>query len=86
MRSASLVREVKKVGPSLKEVRMKLRKEWIPEWLKDPHKWREGTKMPTFRLDDEDRKAIAAFIWQSGLQGQLAAAEARRSRKRERGF
>jgi cytochrome c2 len=71
MRSASLVREAKKVGPSLKEARMKLRKEWIPEWLKDPHKWREGTKMPTFRLTDGDRKAIAAFIWQSGLKGQL---------------
>jgi cytochrome c551/c552 len=71
MRSVSLVREVKKVGPSLKEVRMKLRKEWIPEWLKDPHKWREGTKMPTFRLDDGDRKAISAFLWQTGLQGQL---------------
>ena len=71
MRSTSLVREVKKVGPSLKEARMKLRKEWIPEWLKDPHKWREGTKMPTFRLDDADRKAIAAFIWNAGLPGQL---------------
>src|ERR1022692_1735012 len=71
MRSVSLVREVKKVGPSLKEARMKLRKEWIPEWLKDPHQWREGTKMPTFRLTEDDRKAIAAFIWQSGLQGQL---------------
>ncbi|MEI9973263.1 MAG: cytochrome c [Ignavibacteriota bacterium] len=72
MRSVSLVREVKKVGPSLKEARLKLRKEWIPEWLKDPHKWREGTKMPTFRLDDGDRKAIAAFIWNAGLTGQLA--------------
>jgi cytochrome c551/c552 len=71
MRSVSLVREVKKVGPSLKEARVKLRKEWIPEWLKDPHKWREGAKMPTFRLDDDDRKAIAAFIWQAGLPGQL---------------
>ncbi|HUB80897.1 MAG TPA: c-type cytochrome [Bryobacteraceae bacterium] len=70
-RNAELVREVKKVGPSLKEVRMKLRKEWIPEWLKDPHAWREGTKMPTFRLSDDDRKAIAAFIWQSGVKGQL---------------
>ena len=71
MRSVELVKEVKKVGPSLKEVRMKLRKEWIPVWLEDPHKWREGTKMPTFRLDREDRQAIAAFIWQSGVQGQL---------------
>jgi cytochrome c2 len=71
MREASLVREVKKVGPDLKEVRMKLKKEWIPVWLKDPHAWREGTKMPTFRLDDDEIKAIAAFIWQSGVQGQL---------------
>jgi len=71
MRSEELVREVKKVGPSLKEVRMKLRKEWIPEWLKDPHAWREGTKMPTFRLDQDEIRAIAAFIWQSGVPGEL---------------
>ena len=65
------MREVKKVGPSLKEVRMKLRKEWIPVWLKDPHNWREGTKMPTFRLDDDEIRAIAAFIWQSGVKAEL---------------
>src|SRR5579871_6767077 len=73
MRSHELVREVKKVGPSLKEVRMKLHKEWIPVWLKDPHKWRPGTKMPTFRLDQEDIRAIGAFIWQSGVTGNLAS-------------
>ena len=73
MRAKNLVREQKKVGPSLKEARMKLRKEWIPVWLKDPHAWREGTKMPTFRLDDEEIRAIGAFIWQSGVQGTLPA-------------
>jgi cytochrome c551/c552 len=73
MRERSLVREQKKVGPSLKEVRMKLRKEWIPVWLKDPHAWREGTKMPTFRLDDNEIHAIGAFIWQSGVPGTLPA-------------
>jgi cytochrome c551/c552 len=72
MRNSSLVREVKKVGPSLKEVKMKLKKEWIPVWLKDPHNWREGTKMPTFRLDDSEIQAISAFIWQSGVTGDLA--------------
>jgi cytochrome c peroxidase len=70
MRSRSLIREMKKVGPSLKEVRVKLRKEWIPVWVKDPHAWREGTKMPTFRLDDNEIRAISAFIWQSGVEGQ----------------
>ena len=39
-RARSLVREIKKVGPSLKEVRMKIHKEWLPVWLKDPHAWR----------------------------------------------
>ncbi|HXK03537.1 MAG TPA: cytochrome c [Verrucomicrobiae bacterium] len=71
MRSHELVREVKKVGPSLKEVRAKLKKEWIPVWLKDPHQWREGTKMPTFRLDDNEIRAISAFIWQSGVKATL---------------
>src|SRR5882724_2825155 len=71
IRESDLVREVKKVGPSLKEVRMKMHKEWVPVWLDDPHKWRPGTKMPTFRLDQNDIKAIAAFIWQSGVTGDL---------------
>jgi cytochrome c551/c552 len=71
IRSKNLIREIKKVGPSLKEVRMKLRKEWIPVWIKDPNHWRPGTKMPTFRLDDGEVKAIAAFVWQSGVTGQL---------------
>lgn len=69
IRSSSLLSEVKKVGPSLKEVRMKLRKEWIPVWLEDPNHWRPGTKMPTFRLDKDEIHAIAAFIWQSGVTG-----------------
>jgi cytochrome c551/c552/uncharacterized coiled-coil DUF342 family protein len=70
-RARSLVREIKKVGPSLKEVRMKMHKEWLPVWIKNPHLWRPGTKMPTFRLDDGEVKAIAAFIWQSGVAGEL---------------
>jgi cytochrome c1 len=70
MRARSLVMEMKKVGPSLKEARVKLKKEWIPVWLKDPHAWREGTKMPTFRLDDNEVKAISAFIWQAGVEGK----------------
>ena len=69
--SRSLLREQKKVGPSLKEVRVKMHKEWIPVWLEDPHVFRPTTKMPTFRLNTEQRHAIAAFIWQSGVVGQL---------------
>jgi mono/diheme cytochrome c family protein len=71
IQSKSLLREQKKVGPSLKEVRVKMKKEWIPVWLENPHAYRPTTKMPAFRLDKEQREAIAAYIWQSGAEGKL---------------
>jgi cytochrome c551/c552 len=69
LRAASLMREEKKVGPSLKEVRQKLRKEWIPYWLGNTHTFRPNTKMPQFRLEPDDIQAISAFIWQTGVTG-----------------
>jgi cytochrome c551/c552 len=70
-RVGNLLKERKKVAPSLKEVRMKLHKEWLPVWLENPQAFRPGARMPRFRLDEEQRKEIAAFIWQSGVPGKL---------------
>lgn len=83
-----LMQDQKKVGPNLKDVRLKLVKEWIPEWIKDPQAFRPGTKMPTFwrlnaetahgvRTEDDkkaaedDRKAIAAYLWQEATDGRM---------------
>jgi hypothetical protein len=68
--SSSLMRESKRVGPDLKEVQMKLRKEWIPVWLSQTHTFRPTTKMPQFRLEQDEIQKIAAFIWQQGITGQ----------------
>jgi len=62
-----LLKDQKKLGPNLKEAKAKLRKEWIPVWLSDPQAFRPGTKMPTFRLDEDEIKAISAFLWQSAI-------------------
>jgi mono/diheme cytochrome c family protein len=84
-----LMQDQKKVGPNLKDVRLKLRKEWIPVWLKDPQAFRPGTKMPTFwylnpeheltkssRVNaDAERAAIAAYLWQSSFEGQVPKQE-----------
>lgn len=43
-----LMQDQKKVGPNLKDVRVKLRKDWVPHWLENPQAFRPGTKMPTF--------------------------------------
>jgi cytochrome c551/c552 len=81
-----LMQDQKKVGPNLKDVRLKLRRDWIPVWLKDPQAFRPGTKMPTFwylnpehnfvknndkQRSDYERKAVAAYLWQSAFDGQV---------------
>jgi len=70
-RSHSLMQDVKKIGPNLKDVRLKLNKNWIPVWLKKPSDFRPTTKMPNFRLTDEQIKAISAYLWQSGFTDAL---------------
>ncbi|HYU47452.1 MAG TPA: c-type cytochrome, partial [Terriglobales bacterium] len=63
----SLLQDMKKVGPNLKDVRLKLNKNWIPVWLKKPTDFRPTTRMPNFRLNDEQVRAISAYLWQSAL-------------------
>ena len=67
----NLLQDVKKVGPNLKDVRLKLNQNWIPVWLKKPTDFRATTKMPNFRLNDDQIKAISAYIWQSALTDPL---------------
>ena len=73
-RSRDLLRDEKKIGPDLKEVRTKLNKNWIPVWLHKATDFRPTTKMPNFRLNDEQIKAISAYLWQSALTDKLPAA------------
>ena len=67
--SHSLQQEVKRVGPDLKEVRMKLHPEWIPYWLSKTWNFDPTAQMPQFRLQPDEVQAISAFIWQQGLKG-----------------
>jgi cytochrome c551/c552 len=87
LQSKYLMEDVKKVGPNLKDVRLKLRKEWVPVWLENPQKFRPETKMPTFwrfaggigdheaKLRDKDGEdqiqAISAYLWQDSFDGKL---------------
>jgi hypothetical protein len=75
LRSKSLLRDMKKIGPNLKEVRAKLNPNWIPVWLTRPTDFRPTTKMPNFRLTDEQVKDISAFIWQNGLKDSIDKAQ-----------
>lgn len=82
-RQRNLIQARKKAGPNLKDIRAKLVKEWIPGWIEDPAAFRPDTRMPTFRLEDEQVRAISAFLWQSAIdvkvpthkQGDVARGE-----------
>lgn len=77
LQSKYLLQDQKKVGPNLKDVKLKLLKEWIPVWLKDPQAFRPQTKMPSFwrfGVDsdgDEQIKAISAYLWQESFAGKV---------------
>ena len=76
LQSKYLMQDQKKIGPNLKDIRLKLRKEWVPVWLKDPQAFRPGTKMPTFwrfgvdQDGEEQIKAISAYLWQESFSGK----------------
>jgi len=67
----SLLQDMKKVGPNLKDIRLKLNRNWIPVWLKKPSAFRATTKMPDFRFNDQQIQSISAYLWQSALADPL---------------
>jgi cbb3-type cytochrome oxidase cytochrome c subunit len=75
IKSHSLLLDMKKIGPDLKEIRVKLNPDWLPVWLHQPTDFRPTTKMPNFRLNDEQIKSISAYLWQTALTDPLPKAK-----------
>ncbi|HSS19467.1 MAG TPA: hypothetical protein VLL54_05280 [Pyrinomonadaceae bacterium] len=74
LQSRYLLQDQKKVGPNLKDVRLKLRKEWIPVWLRNPQGFRPGTKMPTFwRFADYKRTENSPSMRDADGEDQIQA-------------
>src|SRR5258707_6439578 len=71
----NLMQDVKKIGPNLKDVRLKLNQNWVPVWLKKPTDFRPTTKMPNFRLTDHQIQTISAYLWQAGFTDALPKQE-----------
>ncbi len=56
-------------GPDLTFVGFRKSPEWLDRWLKDPSAWKAGTSMPNFKLTDEVRGDLVAYL--SSLKGEL---------------
>jgi len=61
------------VGPTLTQVGSRLNAAWIYHWLKEPQTMRPGTIEPNRNMDDEDARALTAFLMaQKGSSKQEA--------------
>ena len=47
----SLLQDMKKVGPNLKDMRLKLNRNWIPVWLNKPSGFRADHQNARFPLE-----------------------------------
>ena len=63
------------IGPNLRNIKNKVQPEWLTDWIKDPKAFRPTTKMPDFRLSEEESRAIAAYLWQHAEEINIAGDE-----------
>lgn len=54
--------ELFKVGPELNKVAAKVDKIWLVDWLKNPKNYMPNSRMPMFRLSDEEAAAVASYL------------------------
>lgn len=54
--------DTKKIGPDLGMAPVRLKKDWMLRFLRDPQAFSPGTQMPTFGKPDEQYSAIIDFL------------------------
>jgi cytochrome c2 len=61
------------IGPTLTQVGSRLNAAWIYHWLKDPQAMRPGATEPNRNMNDEDARALTAFLMGLKSSGKLEA-------------
>ncbi|MBI4063594.1 MAG: c-type cytochrome [Elusimicrobia bacterium] len=51
-----------KIGPDLTFVGFRKSRQWLDQWLKNPHNWKNNTLMPNFNLPDHSRNALVEYL------------------------
>ncbi|MDB5035564.1 MAG: putative octahem cytochrome c [Chlorobi bacterium] len=59
-----------KVGPSLMNIGRKISREWAFKWIQNPQSWNEHTRMPNFKFNDEQTKAVVAYLFDATKSSQ----------------
>lgn len=71
--------DLPKIGPPLNSLNAKVQPEWIYRWVKEPKDYNPHTRMPSFKLTDEEAEAITAFLVNLGKGADFEFARPRGS-------
>lgn len=79
--------DLPKVGPELGRISRKTTPEWVFSWIKNPKDYNVHTRMPDFRLSDEEAEAVTAYLFNTSrkveftlARGEVRGGDARRGR------
>ena len=54
--------DLPKIGPQLANISLKTTPTWIYNWVKNPKEYNPHTRMPNFKLSDEEAEAVTAYL------------------------
>lgn len=66
-----------KIGPPLNSLPAKVKPEWVFEWVKNPKDYTPHTRMPNFRLSDDQAAAVTAYLLNIGKESDFKLASPR---------
>lgn len=60
-----------KIGPPLNSLPLKVRPEWVFHWVKNPKDYTPHTRMPNFKLSDDQAAAVTAYLMNIGKESDF---------------
>ena len=64
--------DVAKIGPELAHLGKKTTPDWVFRWIKNPRDYNAHTRMPNFKLTDDEAGAATAFLMNVSTKGEFS--------------
>jgi len=64
--------DIAKIGPELAHLGKKTTPDWVYRWIKNPRDYNAHTRMPNFKLTDEEAIASTAFLMDVSAKGDYS--------------
>ncbi len=60
-----------KIGPQLNSLPAKVKPEWVYRWVRNPKEYNPHTRMPNFKLNEDEAGSITAYLFSIGKESSF---------------